>query len=656
MKVAIVGSPNVGKSATFNALTGRYVAVSNYPGTTVEVARARGRAGGLKAEIIDTPGLYDLLPITEEERVARTIILADDIDAVVHVVDAKNLERMLPLTIQLLEMRLPVVIAVNMMDDAEREGLAIDIEGLAQRLGAPVVATVATSRRGLEELELAIVDTALERAPAVDWCRYDADIDAAVDDVAARLSRHHSARAHAVARLLLAGDDELRQGLEAADPETHNLVLDAAAALEAEGDTIALRFACRRHEASRRLLRPLVSGGEGSARRLSSRISAALVRPVTGIPILLLVLYLGLYQFVGRFGAGEVVDFVEGRIFGAHIIPWINSLIDSLFGTEGWEYWARELIVGDYGIITLGVTYAIAIVLPIVFLFFLFFSLLEDSGYFPRLALLTDRSFKRIGLNGRAVIPVVLGFACDTMATMVTRVQETRRERVITTALLALAIPCSAQYGVMAAMLADASSTGPFGVSVPFLIWAGVVGLVFLATGLIASRVVSGERASFYMELPPLRMPQPGNVLIKTFARMKWYFLEILPLFVLASVLIWIGRLTGLFELIIRGLEPVVGAIGLPDAAAPAFLYGFFRRDFGAAGLFDLAETGAMSMEQVLVACVTLTLFLPCVAQLLIMHRERGPRTTAILAGVVVVVAFGVGGALNGILTLTGGL
>jgi ferrous iron transport protein B len=351
-----------------------------------------------------------------------------------------------------------------------------------------------------------------------------------------------------------------------------------------------------------------------------------------------------------------VVDFVEGRIFGDHVIPWVDGWVASIFSGDGWHYWARELVVGDYGIITLGVTYAIAIVLPIVFLFFLFFSLLEDSGYFPRLALLTDRSFKRIGLNGRAVIPVVLGFACDTMATMVTRVQETKRERVITTALLALAIPCSAQYGVMAAMLADASASGAFGVSYPFLIWAGVVALVFLATGLIASKVVPGEPAGFYMELPPLRLPRPGNVLVKTFARMKWYFLEILPLFVVASVMIWIGRLTGLFDLIIRALEPVVGALGLPDAAAPAFLYGFFRRDFGAAGLFELAESGSLGVGQMLVACVTLTLFLPCVAQLLIMHRERGARTTAIIAAVVVVVAFGVGGLLHGILTLTGGL
>jgi ferrous iron transport protein B len=303
-------------------------------------------------------------------------------------------------------------------------------------------------------------------------------------------------------------------------------------------------------------------------------------------------------------------------------------------------------------VVTLGITYAFAIVLPIVSLFFLFFSVLEDSGYFPRLAMLVDRLFKRIGLNGRAVIPLVLGVGCGTMATLVTRIQETKRERLLTSFLLALAVPCSAQFGVITGLLAKGRA-GVLGISFAFLIWLGVVVLVFIVAGLLASRLVRGEPAMFYMELPPLRWPRLGNVLIKTLARMKWYFVEILPLFIAASLFVWIGRLTGLFELLLAFFRPLVtGVLGLPSAAAEAFLYGFFRRDFGAAGLFTLAPQ--LSGVQILTACVTLTLFMPCIAQFLVMRKERGWRATLAIATIVFVTAFGMGGLISRLLLLSG--
>jgi len=262
--------------------------------------------------------------------------------------------------------------------------------------------------------------------------------------------------------------------------------------------------------------------------------------------------------------------------------------------------WLRELVGGEYGILTLGVRYAVAIVLPIVGTYFLAFSAIEDSGYLPRLAMLIDRVFKKIGLNGRAVIPMVLGFGCDTMATIVTRTLETRRERIISTLLLSLAIPCSAQLGVMLALL------GPH----PELaaVWVLVVLGVFLLVGYLAARLMPGERPTFYMELPPLRLPTLRNVLVKTYTRMEWYLREVIPLFIVASVLIWLGKVSGLFDLALAGLRPVMGYLGLPQEAAVAFLFGFFRRDYGAAGLYDLRQ--ALTPGQLLVAITTMTLFI----------------------------------------------
>jgi ferrous iron transport protein B len=306
----------------------------------------------------------------------------------------------------------------------------------------------------------------------------------------------------------------------------------------------------------------------------------------------------------------------------------------------------RDLFVGEYGVITLGIRYAVALILPIVTFFFIIFSIIEDTGYLPRLAMLIDRVFKKIGLSGRAVIPMVLGFGCDTMATMVTRTLPTKRERIISTLLLALAIPCSAQLGVILALLS--------GRPLALTIWAGVVGLVFLLVGYLAAQVLPGEKPSFYMELPPLRWPQFSNVLIKTYVRAKWYFNEVLPLFLIASVFIWLGQLTHLFDLAIRFLLKPVALIGLPPEAAKIFLFGFFRRDYGAAGLYDLNKHGALNGVQLVVASAALTLFLPCIAQFLMNVKERGWKTGLGISVFILFLSFGAAYGLNFILTSWG--
>jgi ferrous iron transport protein B len=337
-----------------------------------------------------------------------------------------------------------------------------------------------------------------------------------------------------------------------------------------------------------------------------------------------------------------MVDFIESTIFGEWINPWITNLVTSIISFQI----IQDLFVGEYGIITLGLSYAIAIILPIVATFFIVFSIIEDSGYLPRLAMLIDRVFKKIGLNGRAVIPMVLGFGCDTMATVVTRTQETKRERVITTLLLALAIPCSAQLGVIFGILS--------GSTVALLIWMGTIALVFLLIGYLASKVIPGEQTSFYMEVPPLRLPILSNVLTKTYSRLQWYLTEVIPLFIYASILLWLGKLTGLFDLIISGLEPVVEFIGVPGDAAVAFLYGFFRRDFGAAGLYDLHSEGILIGIPLVVSAVVLTLFMPCIAQFMVMLKERGVKTALAITLFIFPFAFVVGYILNLVLTTLG--
>jgi ferrous iron transport protein B len=418
---------------------------------------------------------------------------------------------------------------------------------------------------------------------------------------------------------------------------------------------LALVIALRRQAVANQMLDEVMRAPAVHTPPRLEWLSRLLMHPLGGLPVLALVLYFGIYQFVGVFGGGTLVDLLEGTLFGKWVNPWITRL------AEGWlpGVWS-SLFVGEYGVVTLGITYAIAIVLPIVGLFFLVFSLLEDSGYLPRLAMLIDRLFKMFGLSGRAVIPLILGFGCDTMATLVTRILETKRERIIATLLLALAIPCAAQSGLFMAML---GAVQPYGL----LIYLVVLSLILLLTGLLAARLVPGKPADFYIELPPLRLPRMSNVLVKTYSRLEWYFLEILPMFVLASVVLWLGSLTwngqavvfsphqGLLGYVERALDPLVALIGLPTmrdvqlnpamsvSGGMILLAGFFRRDFGAAGLWHLFRSGFINPVQVLVAAVTLTLFLPCVAQFMVMKRERGLKATLAIVGVVLVVSFGVG-------------
>jgi len=641
-RVLIVGSPNVGKSALFNRLTGRYVTVSNYPGTTVEVSRGRSRLLGDEFEVLDTPGMYSLLPITEEERVARALLIEETPRAVVHVVDAKNLDRMLGLTLQLAEAGLPLVLALNMADEARDLGIRIDVKRLEEAIGVPVVRTVATRGDGLAELieQIRRVRPVASKAE-VDYGPTIEEAIAAVQRVV-KPAPGLSARTRAV--LLLEGDGEQRARLrrtggDGAVEQVSRIVSTTGARLDHAihyhaASAVKLQVDC--------LLAEAVTFPPERRTGVAEWLSRFSMHPATGLPLLAVVVYVGLYKFVGAFGAGTLVDWLEGTVFEGYVNPWVNGVLDALVP---WQV-VRDLFGGEYGMMTLGVRYAVAIVLPIVGTFFVAFSILEDSGYLPRLAMLIDRVFKKIGLNGRAVIPMALGFGCDTMATMVTRTLETRRERTIAILLLALAIPCSAQMGVILGLLAG----HPWALAV----WAGVVTGVFLVVGSVAARVMPGERPRFYMELPPLRFPRPVNVLVKTYTRMVWYFKEVLPLFLLASVFIWIGNVTGLFEWVVGVVRFPVRALGLPDEAAVAFLFGFFRRDYGAAGLYDLYGDGLLTGNQLAVAAVTLTLFLPCIAQLLVMKKEQGWKAALATSAFVLAVAFVVGFLLNGVLVLTG--
>lgn len=466
-------------------------------------------------------------------------------------------------------------------------------------------------------------------------------LEISIEKIELLLKEDYGMSRRAIALLLLQDDTEILSLVRKNEPDTMASIEKIAS--EAKNnfrEPLPFIIAIDRQEETNRIVQNAVEYLPQTKLSFKERLSRLMITPLTGIPILLLILYYGLYKFVGEFGAGTIVDFIETDIFENNINPWITQIFTGLIP---WHV-LRDLFVGEYGVLTLGVRYAVALILPIVTTFFIVFAIIEDTGYLPRLALLIDRLFKKIGLTGRAVIPMVLGLGCDTMATMVTRTLPTKRERVIATILLALAVPCSAQLGVIMSLL-EGNSSGLW-------IWGGIVAAVFLLIGFLSSIILPGDTPSFYMEIPPIRMPKFSNVFIKTYTRVKWYFTEIFPMFIFASVMIWLGQLTGIFDILVRILSYPIRWIGLPDKTAVAFLFGFFRRDYGAAGLYDIKKEGLFTGNQLVIACVTLTLFLPCIAQFLMNIKERGWKTGVGISLFILVFSFSVGFAVNLILNI----
>jgi Fe2+ transport system protein B len=892
-RALLVGQPNVGKSVVFGALTGTYVTVSNYPGTTVEITRGRARFGEQEWEVVDTPGTHNLVPMSEDEAVTRDILVSAPLDALVQVGDAKNLVRTLLLTLQIAELGIPFCLDLNMLDEARARGLSLDLDALARELpGVTVNASTATEGEGLDAVR-AYLGGHRQREPAraALACapRFPDDIEAAIEEISAHLGDALPVARRAIATMLLAGERSVGGALSdvagvspvaarvarergerigraqgvpvfallsrlrlmraqaivrlvqrrtvSADARSHAgevgwapaiaiaavaslgaaLVYDSAVArtsIPSATDPLATfgffdvvsrllsrglfsgwsapalgllavstalgTVLVRRHARARSggwklaaaftagwtvcwaaaLVEGLTRGAHSSlpvhlgaaagllalalAARAGDRRDAAFSQalgrvttdPIWGLPILAIVLLLA-YKVVGVFGAGTAVDFVEKRVFGsvlaqtaldaateapaldgkdfaapgtmrlvatqdgparlrvvaqskrddgtyttdpgARIDVYPGSLKASsvdgavlieapdgaLHGAQarvwsGWlNRWAYGLFawigvplltaffVGPYGLLTMGVTYAVAIVLPVVTTFFFVFSMLEDSGYLPRLAVMSNRVLRGMGLNGKAVLPMVLGLGCDTMATLTARIMETRKERVLVTLLLALGIPCSSQLSVIFALMQRTSPAATF-------VWLGVVVSTLLGVGFVAARVLPGDRSDFLLEMPPIRQPMVQNIVAKTMARIEWYLKEAVPLFLAGTALLFVLDAAHLLGFVHRAGEPIVHHVlgfssdsGVSDRVSEALLVGFLRRDFGAAGLLDLARAGRLSQADVAVSMVTITLFIPCIANVFMIAKERGWKAAGAMSGFIFPYAVAVGAVVR---------
>lgn len=605
--VVLAGNPNVGKSVLFSRLTKVYAAASNFPGTTVELLEADLEGGHL----IDSPGVYGVSDLSTEEQVTRDVLFRADY--VVNVLDATHLERDLFFTMQLIDMGLPLVVFINMMDEARERGVRIDRDLLGDLLGVPIVAGAAATGEGVDELKELI-----EQATPGHTMKILKERFAVLEEAGATASQAQMC-------LALEGDESVAK----------QAGLEEVLAENAQEDI----YTARRDRVNDIVGHVVTNTTKGAGWR--AKLSAAMIQPITGVPMLIAFMIV-LWVVVGQWVGSGVVGFLEGTIMNGYWVPFVQSIVKAVGivpGSIPYEY-----LAGEFGLITMVPSYIIGVIFPLVTAFYIMLALLEDSGYLPRIAVLTDKLLSRFGLNGRAVIPLIMGFGCVTMGTLTTRVLTSKRERMITTALMAIAVPCTAQTAAIAAMMGKT----PLVYSVIFVLFLLIV---FALVGTALNKIMPGQSTDLLIDMPPLRAPKAKNVWDKTYHKVIGFMKEIFLFFAAGSVIIVTLQVTGALAWIIHVASPlVVGWLGLPAKAATAFVMGFIRRDFAAAGFFSMNLTNA----QLLVSMSTITLFVPCIATAVVVLKERGVAYFVTLFITATTLAFTLGGLLMHGLRLVG--
>lgn len=625
--IALVGNPNVGKSTVFNGLTGLPALTTNYPGTTVEVAVGTAALGDRTIQIIDLPGTYGLTSVDGDQRTAWETILKERPDAVLAVVDGTNLARNLYLVLQLIDLGFPVVVALNMSDELEREGLRIDAAHLGTLLGIPVVTTVATKGEGLREvLHLAVTAGASSRIH-----RYSHEAERAITAIAGESSVSD-------AFLTLEGATPLG----GASPETNPVVHAAVTRFEeASGCRGAIAIATDRHAAADRITNAVRVGPPELRGRMVWRVAT---NPATGVPILAGVLGI---IFAGLFWGGSMLAGLTDRFWAAVFSPVVRAVVTALAGSG--MIGRTILWAADAGINAL-----LSIGIPYVLTFYILLAILEDTGYLNAAAVLLDRSLGRFGLTGRAAIPLVAGAGCNVPAIIGLRTLRTERERLIAGTLITL-VPCSARTAVIFGAVAALAGPG----------WAiglyVIIALVIGGAGWGLNRLLPGGRPMLLMEVFPFRLPTARTVIRKTWFRVREFVVHAAPIVLAGSLLLGALYETGLIRLVARPLSPIVeGWLGLPAVAGLTLVFAVLRKELALQLLLALALVeygrGAASLltfmtpQQIFTYALVNTIYIPCAATIATLGKTLGWRRAGLISAGTITLAVLVGGVATRVL------
>ncbi len=631
LQIALIGQPNCGKSTLFNHLVGYKANTSNLPGTTVEYLRSEAMVGGQHLEIIDLPGTYSLVPLDEAEAQTRNFLVSESIDAVLNVVDASLLSRSLELTLQMLELNVPVVLCLNMMDEARRKGIDIDVDALSEKLGIPVVPTVAVRGTGVQEAISATIRAAreaLQPAPIP----YSADVEAAIRQVSDQAGTDN---ARLLAIKLLEGDPYFRNRATHQRPGLESAIAAAQKTIqETRGRAADQVISAERHAQAMEIFESAATVGQ-PIRTLRDHLDRVLMHRTFGLLALAAILY-GLFVFVFKVGSA-----IETPLYGL-----FYQLIERLglhLSPDGLAFAALSGLIE-------GVGGGLAIVLPFLVPFLLGLALLEDVGYLPRAGYLADGLMHRIGLHGKSVIPFILGYGCSVPAVMATRILENKRDRFIT-AMLAIMVPCVARTTVIYGLV------GYFiGPHLAFALY--IINIVVIAlTGKILTKMLPSVTPGLILEIPSYKVPSLRVIGAKMWMRIREFLRYAMPILVVGSIVLSILEHFDVSRFLNAVVSPITWSLGLPLAVGVPLVFGVFRKELSLVMLFSALGTmqvaTVLSSGQMFVFALFTLFYIPCVATIAVLHREFGTLRTALVIVTTTGIALVTGLIARGVWALT---
>jgi len=631
--IAIVGNMNVGKSSLFSWLCDTETNSMNFPGTTVSLTA--GQLKSFNATLYDTPGIYSIFSANEDEKVSRDILLPQKsftpISSILLVADAKNMKRSLAIALQYAEYNLPMLIDINMIDEADARGIKLDIDKLSDLLGVDISTSIAPEGIGIKKLlvKLKSPKRAKELINYPDWINNYVNI-------VKKFCKGTDISPRVIGLLLLAGDKSIEKYLNKKyGQDLAKKLTDLASDFRKEDTETFRAFLVNLYNKKAEQIVKEIQEVELPRKNLSLVTFGDWCTQLhTGIPIAIAVLIL-VYLFVGSFGATFLVDSINRYIFEGFLIPWTTKILAPIPS----QFFKDMFIDPDFGILTTGVFLALGLVMPVLFCFYLVFGILESSGYLPRLSILLDKVLRKMGLNGKGVIPLVMGFSCVTMAILTTRLLDSKKEKNIATFLLLLGMPCAPLIAVMMVILEK----------MPFYATLTVFGIIFAQTfiaGFVANKIIPGQGTPLIFEIPPMRLPKPTQV-IKAATQKTYFFIkEAIPVFIFASLFVFLFERIGGLELTEHLLRPIThNLMGLPEKSVQVFIKTIIRRESGATELEHLSSI--YTNLQLIVNLLVMTFLTPCINAIMVMFKERGQKTAIMIIGTVVVYAILLGSFIN---------
>ena len=629
----IVGNMNVGKSTIYARMCSIESPSINIPGVTVDIKR--GRIKSQEGMVFDTPGIYSIFSGDEDERASRDILLAAELQngcqRIIMVADAKNLKRSIAIALQYVEYGLPMLFVLNMVDEAVSRGIEIDYRKLSENLGLEVCTTIAREGLGVNEL--------MAKLPYLQCpeprLTYSDTIEQFLELVK-KLLKPKSISARALGLLLLSGD----QGVEGYISENFGsgmltqLKQMAGKYRQDEPANMEIVLANLYHKEAARIADEVQTVEPPTSNPFILRFGDWCTKVSTGVPIAFAVVAV-MYFFIGSFGATYLVDTINRVFFAGLIIPWATELVAPIPSA-----FLRDMIIDpDFGVLPTGVFLAMGLVLPVIFCFYIAFGILEDSGYLPRISMLLDRIFQKMGLNGKGVIPLVMGFSCVTMALLTTRILSTEKEKNIASFLLFLCMPCAPLIAVMLIILEKM----PFSASLTVY---GLISLQILIAGALANKILPGDRSPMFLEIPVMRIPKPLAVLKMSVAKTYFFMKEALPIFIFASMAVFIFQRVGGLGIIEKALGPMIDTVmGLPEKSIQVLIKTLIRRETGALELQHLS--GVYTNLQLVVNLLVMTFSAPCINATIVLFKERGARAGTVIMVAVYMYAVILGGLVN---------